>query len=117
MTETAMPRTAARFVGQSVARKEDARLLAGHGEYADNVVHAAWGLQSNAMVAMPFMPLSGDLDDAFANAAHVVECTIEQNRYICVPMETRGIVASWTPGRDELDIACATQSVHETRNF
>src|SRR6516165_1121473 len=134
MTETTMPRPAARFVGQSVTRKEDARLLTGHGEYVDdtamprmlhaafvrsetaraaitsidttaaaaapgvvaesryvaedacelveveyepaqavvdfaraaddtdNVVHAAWGLETNAMVAMPFIPLSADLD-------------------------------------------------------
>ena len=235
MTNTTTPRAAARFVGQSVHRKEDARLLTGHGQYVDDVVmprmlhaafvrseiaraaitsvdttaaaaapgvvavftwqdfdgkigeawhamlgpemalppplaigdvryvgdtvalvvaesryaaedacelveveyqptqavvdyataaddtehlvHAAWGLQSNAMVAMPFMAISADLDEAFAAAAHVVECTIEQNRYIAVPMETRGIVASWTPGRDEMEIACATQSVHETRNF
>ncbi|HXY94906.1 MAG TPA: xanthine dehydrogenase family protein molybdopterin-binding subunit [Acidimicrobiia bacterium] len=235
MTETTMPRPAARFVGQSVTRKEDARLLTGHGEYVDdvalphmlyaafvrseiaraaithvdtsaaaaapgvvavftwqdfdgkygeawhamlgpdmsvppplaigdvryvgdtvalvvaesryaaedaaelveveyepapavvdfasaaadteNLVHAAWGLESNAMVATPFMPISGDLEEAFAAADHVVECTIEQNRYICVPMETRGIIASWTPGRDEMEIVCATQSVHETRNF
>ena len=32
-------------------------------------------------------------------------------------METRGIVASWARGRDELDIVCSCQSVHETRNF
>ena len=83
----------------------------------EHLVHGAWGLQSNAMVAMPFMPISGDLDEAFEAAEHVVECTIEQNRYICVPMETRGIIASWTPGRDEMEIICATQSVHETRNF
>lgn len=83
----------------------------------EHVVHAQWGLQSNAMVATPFMPISGDLDEAFGSAAHVVECTIEQNRYVPVPMETRGIVASWTPGRDEMHIVCATQSVHETRNF
>ena len=70
----------------------------------EHLVHAGWGLESNAMVAMPFMPISADLDEAFANAAHVVECTIEQNRYICVPMETRGIIASWTPGRDEMEI-------------
>ena len=235
MTNTTMPGTAARFVGQSVTRKEDARLLTGHGEYVDdvsmprmlhaafvrseiaratitsidttaakaapgvvgvytaadfdgtytdaghamlgemmpvppplavtdvrfvgdtlalvvaetryeaedaaelvevelepltavvdyatasadtdNVVHAHWGLESNAMVAAPFMPLSGDLDEVFANAAHVVECEVEQNRYIPVPMETRGIVASWNRGREEMRIACATQSVHETRNF
>ncbi|HZQ58186.1 MAG TPA: xanthine dehydrogenase family protein molybdopterin-binding subunit [Acidimicrobiales bacterium] len=81
------------------------------------VVHAGWGLTSNAMVAVPFMALSPDLDAVFAGAAHVTECTIEQNRYVPVPMETRGIVAWWHPGRDELDVTCSTQSVHETRNF
>ena len=83
----------------------------------DNVVHAGWGLESNAMMAVPFMPMSPDLDDAFAAAEHVVECTIEQNRYVPVPMETRGILASYDAGRDELEIVCSTQSVHETRNF
>jgi carbon-monoxide dehydrogenase large subunit len=81
------------------------------------VVHAAWGLTSNAMVAVPFMAMSADLDAAFASASHVTDCTIEQNRYVPVPMETRGIVAWWHPGRDELDVNCSTQSVHETRNF
>jgi aerobic carbon-monoxide dehydrogenase large subunit len=83
----------------------------------DNVVHAAWGMQSNAMADVPFMPLSGDLEETFAAAAHVVECDIEQNRYLALPMETRGILASWNPGREEMAIVCATQSVHETRNF
>jgi carbon-monoxide dehydrogenase large subunit len=32
-------------------------------------------------------------------------------------MECRGIVASWSPGRDEIDIVCSTQSVHEARNY
>ena len=83
----------------------------------EHIVHAAWGLPSNAMVDVPFTPLSPDLDGAFASAAHVVEATIEQNRYVCVPMETRGIVAHWSPGRDELDLIVSCQSVHETRNF
>jgi aerobic carbon-monoxide dehydrogenase large subunit len=83
----------------------------------ENIVHAQWGLPSNAMVDQPFTPMSADLDDAFRAAAHVVECTVRQNRYLCVPMEGRGIVASYTPGRDELDIVCSCQSVHETRNF
>ena len=42
---------------------------------------------------------------------------MRQNRYVCVPMEGRGIIAAWAPGRDELDIVCSCQSVHETRNF
>ena len=83
----------------------------------EHLVHAGWGLPSNAMVDVPFMPLSGDLDEAFAAAAHVIECTIRQNRYVPVPMEARGIVASWTSGRDEMEIVAATQSVHEARNF
>ncbi len=82
-----------------------------------NIVHQAWGLTSNAMVEVPFTPLSPDLDETFTRAAHVVECTIEQNRYLCVPMEGRGIVASWTPGRDEMDIVASCQGVHETRVF
>lgn len=83
----------------------------------DHLVHAAWGLPSNAMVQVPFTPLSPDLDEVFGASAHVVEARIHQNRYLCVPMEGRGLVAAWAPGRDEIDIVCATQSVHESRNF
>lgn len=83
----------------------------------DDAVHSAWGLESNAMVAMPFESLSPDLDEAFEHAAHTVETTVDQNRYVCVPMETRGIIADWQPGREEMDIVCSTQGVHEARNF
>ena len=82
-----------------------------------NVVHAAWGLPSNVMVEMPFTPMSPDLDETFNSVQHVVETTIIQNRYLCVPMETRGVLASWVPGLEELDLIVSTQSVHETRNF
>ena len=30
--------TAARFVGQSITRKEDKRLVTGHGQYVDDIV-------------------------------------------------------------------------------
>jgi carbon-monoxide dehydrogenase large subunit len=83
----------------------------------EHVVHEAWGLRSNAMVEQPFLAMSPDVDRAFADAAHVVECTVRQNRYVCVPMEGRGLVAEYSPGRDELDLVCSCQSVHETRNF
>jgi aerobic carbon-monoxide dehydrogenase large subunit len=83
----------------------------------DHVVHAAWGFPSNAVVEVPFTPLSPDLDEVFRDSPHVVEAAVQQNRYLCVPMETRGIVASWAPGRDEIDITCSCQGVHETRNF
>jgi carbon-monoxide dehydrogenase large subunit len=83
----------------------------------EHIVHGAWGLSSNVMLEEPFTSLSTDLAEVFASARHVVEVTIEQNRYLCVPMEGRAIIASWAQGRGELDIVCATQSVHETRNF
>jgi aerobic carbon-monoxide dehydrogenase large subunit len=83
----------------------------------EHIVHGAWGFPSNTMVEVPFTSLSPDLDDVFAGSPHVVEAAIRQNRYLCVPLETRGIVASWAPGRDEIDITCSCQGVHETRNF
>jgi carbon-monoxide dehydrogenase large subunit len=83
----------------------------------EHLVHEAWGVTSNVMMEVPFRALSEDLQDAFEQSPHVVEVPIQQNRYLAVPMETRGIVASYLPGRDELDITCATQTVHETRNF
>jgi aerobic carbon-monoxide dehydrogenase large subunit len=83
----------------------------------EHLVHGAWGFPSNAMVEAPFTALSPDLDEVFASSAHVVEAEIRQNRYVCAPMETRGIVASWTAGRDELELTVSCQGVHETRNF
>jgi carbon-monoxide dehydrogenase large subunit len=83
----------------------------------ERLVHGAWGFPSNAMVEVPFTPLSPDLDDVFGSCSHVVEAPVQQNRYVCAPMETRGIVATWVPVRDELDITVSCQSVHETRNF
>ena len=81
----------------------------------DSIVHAE--KDSNAMVAVPFMPLVADLDETFANAAHVVEETIVSHRYLAVPMEGRGIVAAWDRGNAEVEIVCSNQSVHETRNY
>jgi aerobic carbon-monoxide dehydrogenase large subunit len=83
----------------------------------EHVVHQDWGLASNAMAEMPFTPLSADLEEAFANAAHVVELEVEQNRYICVPMETRGVNASWDRGNQELHLTLSGQSTHGARDY
>ena len=64
-----------------------------------------------------FTPSRVDLDAFLASAPHVVECTIEQNRYVALPMETRGILASWASGREEMTLVCSTQSVHAAREF
>jgi carbon-monoxide dehydrogenase large subunit len=72
---------------------------------------------SNILAAVPFTTSNTDLDAAFAGADHVVEAIIESHRYINVPMEGRGIVASWHAGRGELDVVMATQAVHQCREF
>ena len=82
-----------------------------------DVVHADWGMESNAMMEVPFMAVSPDLEEAFSAAAHVVEADIEQNRYICVPMEARGINASWDPGTSEIRIVLSGQSSHGARDY
>ncbi len=81
----------------------------------DRFVHPEAG--SNAMASVPFTPMSPDIDEAFSNADHVIETVIESHRYIAVPMEPRGVLATWDPGTDELDVVISTQSVHEVRGF
>lgn len=65
------------------------------------------------------IPAFGDpeLEQAFANAAHVVQDTVVMHRYVQVPMECRGIIADWDPYSDELTVWSSTQSVHEVRGF
>ena len=72
---------------------------------------------SNLMASAPFASAASDIGEVFANAAHVVEATIVSHRYINVPMEGRGIVASWDAGNGELEVVAATQSVHHVREF
>jgi 2-furoyl-CoA dehydrogenase large subunit len=42
----------------------------------------------------------GPLDDAFADADHVVESEFEFPRYTSSPLETYGVIADYDPGRD-----------------
>jgi carbon-monoxide dehydrogenase large subunit len=56
------------------------------------------------------------LGEAFDAAARVVTETIRQQRYIAVPMETRGAVASWDPGRGNMTIWISSQGAHAARD-
>ncbi|TFV67950.1 xanthine dehydrogenase family protein molybdopterin-binding subunit [Blastococcus sp. CT_GayMR20] len=59
---------------------------------------------------------NGDPDAAFAEAAHVVKGRYHGNRYVASPMEGAGIVASYDPGSEELQVWAGTQSPHVMRN-
>ena len=90
-------------VGHDAALADGARLV--HPERADNVAG--------------HIPPGDDpeLDAIFANAAHVVIETFHQHRYVCVPMECRGVVSLWDGFRNELVVHTSTQGAHGVRGF
>jgi carbon-monoxide dehydrogenase large subunit len=72
-----------------------------HDELPDNV---AYRLERHG----------GDVDGAFARAAHVVRAEVRHNRVAGVPLETRGIVAVPT-GAGDLTVWAGWQNPHELR--
>jgi carbon-monoxide dehydrogenase large subunit len=69
---------------------------------------------SNVAGAMP-MPPDDELRAIFESAPHVLTEQYVQNRYLAVPMETRGIVAWWQPHAGSFDVYVSTQSPHDVR--
>jgi aerobic carbon-monoxide dehydrogenase large subunit len=57
------------------------------------------------------------LDEILSNAAHVVTRTFAMTRTTNVPMEGRGLVASFDRYRQELQVWPSTQSPHEIKAF
>jgi aerobic carbon-monoxide dehydrogenase large subunit len=58
---------------------------------------------------------AGDPDRAFAQAAAVVELTVEQNLVAGVPMETRGALATWDEPAGALTVWTSTQAPFRIR--
>ena len=79
-----------------------------------DVVHPELGTNTPQVIPQFGPP---DLEQAFANAAHVVRDTIVMHRYVQAPMECRGIIADWEPHSDELTVWSSTQSVHGVQAF
>ncbi len=77
------------------------------------IVHPELG--SN-VVESPRSP-DASLEEALAGAAHVVTRTFAMARTTNVPMEGRGLVASWDPYGAELRVWPSTQSPHEIKAF
>ena len=57
------------------------------------------------------------LDAVFASAPRCLTETFSQHRYATVPMETRGIVASWDPVAEQLVVWVSTQGPHGLRSM
>ncbi|MBM3671492.1 MAG: xanthine dehydrogenase family protein [Actinobacteria bacterium] len=79
---------------------------------ATELVHSE--LDSNVAMDVGGPP-SPDLEAVFESAAHVVTETLHQHRHTNVPMETRGVVATYTPSTGSLDVEISTQNPHEVR--
>lgn len=69
----------------------------------------------NNILTEPKVNLFGDADAAFAKAGRVVRAHLRQHRHQNVPMECRGIVASFDPATEELTVHSSTQGVGLTR--
>jgi aerobic carbon-monoxide dehydrogenase large subunit len=76
------------------------------------LVHSESG--SNLLAAIP----AGDdpeLEAVLASAPVVLTETFRQHRYATVPLETRGILASWDPFGEQLTVWISTQGPHGVR--
>ncbi|MDX3904701.1 MAG: xanthine dehydrogenase family protein molybdopterin-binding subunit [Pigmentiphaga sp.] len=72
-------------------------------------IHA--GLPDNLVLHLD--QRSGEVESAFAGAAHVVECEFGFNRHTGVPMETRGVVAEFEPSERRLTVHLSHQCPHQ----
>jgi carbon-monoxide dehydrogenase large subunit len=69
---------------------------------------------SNVYSEVPYRE-TAEFDAALGSAAVVLTETFVQHRHATMPMETRGIIASWDPLRHELMIWNSTQGPHGVR--
>jgi len=76
------------------------------------LVHPELGGNVASDLALPEDP---ELEAIFASAVHVVTERLVQHRHTPTPMETRGVVASFDPVTDQLEVWLSTQGPHEAR--
>jgi carbon-monoxide dehydrogenase large subunit len=89
------------------------------GDCRDGVVEGATRANSalDTNVAANFRLAYGDIDAAFAGAAHVFEEEIWQHRGGGMAMETRAVLASHDPASDLLTVWSGTQTPHIGRRM
>lgn len=57
----------------------------------------------------------GDVEAAFESAEHLISAELRIGRHSGIPLETRGLVAGWDPGRRELTVSGAALVTHYHR--
>jgi carbon-monoxide dehydrogenase large subunit len=96
-------------IARSRALAEDAAELV-EVEYDPRLVITAPRASERAL--MRWHRRAGDVEAAFARAAHVVAGSYELPRLVASPIETRGCVASHHPRADLLTVWCSAQDPH-----
>jgi carbon-monoxide dehydrogenase large subunit len=74
------------------------------------------GPLDDTYVTGPNIVESEDGDAVFSSAPHVFTETLSQHRYLAVPMEPRGVLASWDPFGDGMTVWISTQGAHAARD-
>ncbi len=125
----------ARFVGDAVAAvvAESAQAARDAAELIDVEYRPLAAVVSAEQALAPDAPLvwedvpgnlcvrfevgdAGAVDDAIANAAHVVSMFVDNQRVTAAPIETRGAIAHYDQAGDRFVLAFASQNVHANRN-
>jgi carbon-monoxide dehydrogenase large subunit len=75
------------------------------------ILHEEW----DDNLAFTWSIAGGDIDAAFNEADRIVSQRIENQRLVPNPMETRGVLAQYLPGKDLLTIWSSTQIPHLLR--
>ncbi|MEI7999714.1 MAG: xanthine dehydrogenase family protein molybdopterin-binding subunit [Actinomycetes bacterium] len=76
------------------------------------LVHPEFG--TNVAMDVP-LPPDPEIEAIFSSAAHVVSERIVQHRHLPMPMEGRGVIASYDHVTGDLDVWLSTQGPHEAR--
>ena len=115
---TGVPVAAVVAESASLAR-DAAELIEVEYEPLAPVADPGRGLEPGAPLAHPELgtnqafswPLKGgDVEGAFARAAHIVKVRLDHNRLAGAPMEPRGVLARYDAGSDELTLWLTTQN-------
>ena len=122
-----------RFAGEAVAlvlaasryeAEDGAELVELDYEPLPHVIDAAAAAAPDAPLLHPALGTNvvyrgartiGDVEGAFARAAHVVSAPFAGNRYLAAPMEGRGCAARYEPAAGRLTFWSSTQSPHLLR--
>ena len=86
-----------------------------HAEHENNIVIRR--LPSGTGVVDGKVVDDGEIDKAFADAEVVISQRMVNQRLAPTPIEPRGIVAHWEPGKETLTVWSSTQSAHWLRTY